>query len=249
MNHPAPVADIRTVLILKADKFYAHSLYRVVQSIVPAAIVKIGSRATDALQGNVPTPFDLLITGVTLEDGDVLDFLTGCRCEKQFRRILVVTGRQEQRVLASLRSLRINGVFDSTNEEPQQLEAVLRAVIDGGFYWSKSLLGRLREQLDVIPPISRMLTPVEHLVFAAVGDGSDDDVAAEQLGLKPSSVQSVRRSLHFKLGVKHRGELVRLAAQYGYVRFTPMGVVRPGFANLLAACHTNRAHTSGDSIP
>jgi hypothetical protein len=47
----------------------------------------------------------------------------------------------------------------------------------------------------------------------------------------------VRRGLHRKLGVQHRGELVRVAAQKGFVRFTPDGVERPGFALLTAAYH------------
>ena len=60
--------------------------------------------------------------------------------------------------------------------------------------------------------------------------------AASKLGLSPATIGTVRRNLHRKLGIQHRGELVRIAAQNGFVRFTPAGIVRPGFALLVAAC-------------
>jgi DNA-binding CsgD family transcriptional regulator len=80
-----------------------------------------------------------------------------------------------------------------------------------------------------------MLSATEHLIFAVIGDGSDDQVAADQLNLRPSTIQSVRRELHRKLGIQHKGDLVRLAVLHGYVRFTAEGVQRPGFSSLFAA--------------
>ena len=62
------------------------------------------------------------------------------------------------------------------------------------------------------------------------------------LGLSPSTVSTVRRELHRKLGVQHRGDLVRAAAQSGFVHFTPTGVVRPGFALLSASYHPRKTH-------
>ena len=70
-------------------------------------------------------------------------------------------------------------------------------------------------------------------MFSVIGDGCDDKVAAARLGLRESSVHSVRRELHRKLGAQHRGELIRLAAQRGYVRFTAESVQYPGQAILL----------------
>jgi DNA-binding CsgD family transcriptional regulator len=78
-----------------------------------------------------------------------------------------------------------------------------------------------------------LLTPTEQLVLALIGDGSDDVTASARLGLKPASIQSVRRSLHGKLHLKQKGELVSVAAQYGFIRFTRHGVIRIGLGALL----------------
>jgi DNA-binding CsgD family transcriptional regulator len=83
----------------------------------------------------------------------------------------------------------------------------------------------------------RQLTAFEQVVLSVVGDGCDDIEAARRLSLSPATISTVRRGLHRKLHVQHRGELVRLAAQAGFVRFTPEGVERPGFGLLTAAYH------------
>lgn len=236
--------QVRRVVILKTDRIYAASLGRTVRSVFPEAEVQVGAHAAEVLSasGVDVAAINLLVAGLGLDfgEGDMLDFLESGLRLRRFHRVLIVSGRQEPRTWLGLRSLPISGIFDSTNEEPERLEHALRVVGSGGVYWSASVLEHLRQQNGAWHAICRMLTPVEQVVFATLGDGSDDQTAAEQLGLKASSVQSIRRSLHEKLGVRHKGELIRVAAQYGFVRFTAAGVVRPGFAMLLAAYRARR---------
>lgn len=236
----AAFPEVRKVVILKTDRIYAASLNRTVRRVFPSAEVQVGAQPSEMGGGANFDAISLLITGFGIGGGDVLEFLESGLRERRFERVLVVSAREEPRTLLGLRALPINGVFDSASEEPERLEYALRVVEGGGFYWSASVLERLRQQAGPMHALCRMLTPVEQVVFATLGDGSDDETAAMQLGLKASSVQSIRRSLHDKLGVRHKGELMRLAAQFGFVRFTPAGVVRPGFALLLAAYHARR---------
>ncbi|HEX2853530.1 MAG TPA: hypothetical protein VHO24_09845 [Opitutaceae bacterium] len=246
MPAPAMSGEIRTVVILKTDKIYAAWLGRTVRSVLPGADIQIGTPLAEVRQPDVNrAAIDLLITGLVLGEGDLLDVLEPGLREGRFQRVLIVSGRHEPRTLLGLRSLPIGGFFDSAHEEPERLAHALRVVMSGGVYWSASVLERLRPQSGAFHAICRMLTPVEQVVFATLGDGSDDETAAGQLGLKSSSVQSIRRSLHDKLGVRHKGELVRLAAQFGFVRFTPSGVVRPGFAMLFAAFQARRRNNRG----
>jgi DNA-binding NarL/FixJ family response regulator len=232
--------EVRKVVILKNDRIYAASLERTVRGAFPRAEVLVGSQAGERCGDSGQAAISLLITGIGIGGGDVLEFLELGLREGRFERVLVVSARQEPRTLLGLRALPINGVFDSASEDPERLEHALRVVETGGFYWSASVLERLQQHAGPMHALCRMLSPVEQVVFATLGDGSDDEAAAAQLGLKASSVQSIRRSLHEKLGVRHKGELMRLAAQFGFVRFTPAGVVRPGFALLFAAYQARR---------
>jgi DNA-binding NarL/FixJ family response regulator len=231
------------VLILKADRLYAETLRQYAERKLSPARVTIADSVAAARQVLSRESIDLFITGLgESHEGDALDLIAQCKKSPlRARRVLVVTMRREYRSLAALRTLPIDGAFDSAEESPVAFMEALQAVVGGARYWSPSILRRLQQQAAAPNALFRMLTDFEQVVLSIIGDGCDDAEAARQLRLSPSTISTVRRGLHRKLGVQHRGELVRVAAQKGYVRFTPEGVERPGFALLAAAYHPRDA--------
>jgi DNA-binding NarL/FixJ family response regulator len=232
------------ILILKADTLCASVLEYATRRVFPAATFRRENTMKQAVKFLASEPVDLLLTGIGLTDGDTLDLLSEAPEQRKFTRALVVTGRSEHRILTVLKGLSIHGIFDPTSEGLDRFEAAVRLIGEGGYYWSGKVLERLREHTTPAGSVERLLSPTEQLVFAVVGDGSDDSEAAERLNLRPSTIHSVRRELHRKLGVRHKGELVRMAVQHGYVRFTAEGVQRPGFSGLLAACQKARGKSN-----
>jgi DNA-binding NarL/FixJ family response regulator len=238
-----PTPKIRCVLILKADRLYAEALRQYTLHVFPAARVLVAWSVESAKTLLATEPVDFFVTGVgaTLES-DVLDLLaqqTGNA--RRVERVLVVTVRREYRVLAALRGLAIDGVFDSASERPGEFVNALRAIATGGRYWSQTVLDHMHRIGSSSTALFRLLTVFEQVVLSVIGDGCDNTVAARTLKLSPATVSTVRRELHRKLGVQHRGELVRLAAQHGFVRFTASGVIRPGFGIMCAAYQARRA--------
>lgn len=67
-----------------------------------------------------------------------------------------------------------------------------------------------------------------------IGDGTDDQQAATQLGLSPHTVGTHRKSIMAKLKLHHKGQLMLYAIQHGYIRVTAQRVFRPGFQRRLA---------------
>jgi DNA-binding NarL/FixJ family response regulator len=240
---------VRTVLILKTDRLCADTLRQYALRLFPLATVKIVASIHRAAGALTSEPIDLLVTGVEASaDGDMLDFLSVCTSNTlRVERVLVVMTQCEDRVVAALRMLPIQGVFDSSTDPPEQLMAAMRLVATGNRYWSPSVMDRVQHHHLAPSSIFRRLTPTEQLVLSVVGDGCDDISASRQLGLSPATVTTVRRKLHRKLGVQHRGELVRIAAQNGFVRFTPEGVTRPGFSMLTAAYHARKTRHATDA--
>ena len=117
----------------------------------------------------------------------------------------------------------------------------LRAISSGRRFWSQTIVDHMYRVGSASTALFRLLTAFEQVVLSVIGDGCDNTVAARQLKLSPATVSTVRRELHRKLGVQHRGELIRVAAQHGFVRFTSAGVVRPGFGMMCAAYQARRA--------
>lgn len=230
-----------SVLILKADRLQGEILQQVVSSAIHGAVYHVCNRLEEAEISLRRDTADLLITGIDSLEGDVIDFLTRFHGEQWWpASSFVVTNRREPHIVSTLRSLPINGVFDSLHEGSQELGNALQTVISGKNYWSKTLSGSVDQGHLSTIPLGRMLTPIEQMVLSVIGDGCDDRLAAEELGLQVSTVSTVRRKIHSKLGIRHRGELVRQAIFQGYVCLIAGRVVRPGFSLLSAACQPRR---------
>ena len=247
MSSPTAYA-VRSVVILEADRLYAEVLSQYVARVFPRAQITQVNLAESAALALAARPADVFIAGISAAmEGDVLDLLWQ-RVVRPSRetRVLVVTARREYRLLGTLRTLEVDGVFDSATEMPDQLVLALATIAQGSRYWSPSILQHMQKP-GTAAMVFRLLTAFEQIVLSVIGDGCDDSAAARQLGVSPSTVSTVRRDLHRKLGVQHRGELVRVAAQQGFVRFTPAGTVRPGFAMLTAAYHARRTRRASSS--
>jgi len=242
------IPHVRSVVILKSDRLYAEMLRHSALHVFPDARVTVATTVEAATSSLRAEPADIFVTGVGASlEGDVIELLAQSANQSPLAdRILVVTSRREYRVLSCLRTLEVDGVFDSSRESPDNFASALRAVANGSRYWSASILQHMQQmgQMGTAGAHFRLLTDCEQLVLSVVGDGCDDTVAGRELGLSPATVSTVRRELHRKLGVQHRGELVRVAAQNGFVRFTPSGIVRPGFAMLAAAYHARKSKRS-----
>lgn len=225
------------ILILKTDRLYADMLRQHAVHAFAHSRPTIATSIAEARELLGRVAFDLFITGLGEQaGGDALDLVAQCKREPlRARRVVVLLDRHEYRVLAALRTLPVDGIFDPAEDSPAAFGAALPAIVRGSRYWSPGAAARLRQLAAAPGALFRILTDFEQVVLSVIGDGSDDLAAAEQLGLSPATISTVRRALHRKLGVQHRGELVRIAAQKGYVRFTPVGVERPGYGLLAAA--------------
>jgi DNA-binding NarL/FixJ family response regulator len=249
--NPNSTPEIRRILILREDRLYADALGHSALIVFPTAQVTVATSVQSAVAILTHGSFDLLITGLGVSiGGDVLELLMWwVNRRPNAQRVLVVTAERQYRILDALRRMAIAGVFDSKHEPPDGLAAALQTVATGGRYWSRSLLDCMSQAKVASTPLAYLLTAGEQVVLSIVGDGSDDAAAARQLGISPATVSTVRRDLHRKLGVQHRGELIRFAAQNGFVQFTPAGVVRPGFALFSAEYYARRLRRSGETPP
>jgi DNA-binding NarL/FixJ family response regulator len=232
---------MQRIVILDADRVFASALCGTAERVFPGAEIVVVQRLADANEALATVFCDLLITGLDLIDGDALDFVFATvKCQRRAGRVLVVTEHHERRVLELMREWQLDGVFDRRTDDTESLEQALRAVAAGQSYWSS----RLREQLDAHlcggRSLSLLLTPAELALLGAIGDGSDNATAARLLEVSAATVRTLRRNLHRKLKLHHRGDVVQFAVRNGFVRFSHGIVMRPGFEHTLAAYRARR---------
>jgi DNA-binding NarL/FixJ family response regulator len=255
VGEPLALAEGGRILIAKWDGLYAEALHAACAQAFPDAAVTVCRRGDATLQTLRAKPADLVLTGLTFVDVDGVDVLEQIARENLATRVLVVSGRKDERCIQALRTVRFDGFFDSFVENPATLVDVLQQVAAGQGYISPSLRRQLSGQPSGL--LQLRLTPGELQVLCVIGDGSDNTEAAERLGLREATVQTHRRSIMRKLEVSTSAKLVREAVRLGVVRITPAGaVLRPGFDRLRAdrqarkaARETSAADRVADSYP
>jgi DNA-binding NarL/FixJ family response regulator len=216
------------IVVLKADRFYGDMICRNVKQCWRGAQVEIFQKGFDALESIQATMPDMFITGVKIEDMDGLEHLEPF-VERRLP-ILVVTSRRDARTIALLRELRYNGIFDVKLDGDRDFSRALELVLEGKSYISESFLPHMKPPRRITLD---ELTQKEQMVLSAIGDGSDDQQAAQRLGISPHTVNTHRKSIMGKLRLHQKGELVCYAVQMGYVHISPRGVTYPGFQRRL----------------
>jgi DNA-binding NarL/FixJ family response regulator len=230
--------DRPRILVVKWDRFSGTAIAHCASLAFPEAEISLFQRGYDALVHARSTRCWLGLVGLSLPDMDGLDLLAGIAADRVLPRLLVVSRRQDERSRDLLRRVPIDGYFDSGSEDWGAMTSVIKKVGNGGRYFSPTFGAKHPTDGGVVP-LSALLTITEMQVFAVIGDGSDDRMAAERLGLSAKTVHTHRQHIMRKLSVQTRGALIVDAIRRGVVRIAEKGVLRPGFAAGICAINRN----------
>jgi DNA-binding NarL/FixJ family response regulator len=224
----------RRAVVAKADRLYADCLEKAVQLAFPSIEVQRATNLKSARAKLDMGDVDILLTGVGFDDGDALEWIAELANTDRVSRIVVITARREVRLHLAFREMRLHGLFNAFDEGLSVLVPALHKIWEGNNYRSPSFKNLLQMTKDEDLTLLRQLSPKEQLVLSVIGDGSDDQEAANRLSMTAAAVRTHRKRLHAKLGISHKGELMRLAIRHGFVWVTAEKIVRPGFSQLMA---------------
>jgi len=233
MEQVSGSAKLRAV-VLKWDRLSGDLIRRQIWDLWPNAVVRVFQRGLEALAAMQDEPPELFVTGVKIEDMDGLEHLEPFT-DKPLP-ILIVTSRPDTRTFKMLRHVRYDGLFDGVSEGLERLPGALRQVMQRRLYVSPSLLPFLQERRSVTLDT---LTEREQIVLSVIGDGSDNNQAADRLGISDKTVGTHRESIMRKLKLHQMTELMLYALVHGFVLVTAKGVFYPGFQRRLRGIGRN----------
>ena len=98
-----------------------------------------------------------------------------------------------------------SGAMMKTSDDGMIVSAI-RRIARGGRYISPDV----KRQLQESPPVARLSQRQEE-VLRAIAHGKSNKDIADQLGIRPDSVEDIANSLYAKLGVSNRAEAVDIA--------------------------------------
>lgn len=229
------------IVVLKGDKLYGDLISHHIKGVwrdAEVQVFQLGFDALDSIQANVP---DLFVTGVKIDDMDGLEHLEPFM--ETTLPVLVVTSRKDMRTFDLLRSVRYDGLYDGYTEGMDNLPTALQEVIERRLYVSPTMLPFLKRPKNITLDA---LTEKEQMVLSIIGDGSDDQQAAERLGISPFTVNTHRKAIMAKLKLHHKGQLMLYALQNGYIWVTAKSIYYPGFQRRLRKATEEKSVTPSE---
>ncbi len=237
------LGHIRRIVTAHQDRLLVEILGHALAAEFPCAHLERATSVETLRSQLIAEPADLVVASASLSGGDEFSVLAALKQACPGQKLLFVTMRCDYQIVQALRSLGARGAIDTATDDIACFREAVRRVANGQTYWSASLQPMLRGSLPSTA-VLRHLTPMEMYMFAILGDGCSDGMAAAMVDLSEQSVHSYRKRLHRKLGIQHKGALVTRAFQYGLVRATPEGVERPGLELLRVRCPSSRRRRS-----
>ncbi len=166
----------------------------------------------EALEVLSRTAVDVILLDFDLEDDTGTRFLSSAARIGYKGKTLMVTAGMNPVDLAVARKLGISGIFLKHNPPGSLIEAI-RTVANGGFWMDPKIVNQGTVSASVGKRESAALSPREQNVLRCVCEGLTNKEMAFRLGVSQSSVKATLQNLFDKMGVRTRGQLVRIAIE------------------------------------
>lgn len=169
---------------------------------------------TDALKMIQATKPDLIITDITLKQGDGIDLIK--RVKARDPNALFVVWSMHSEDLYAERALRAGAIgYIHKEQATNQIVEAIRTVLAGKMYISSSLREKLlRRTYGGKPPEQspiESLTDRELEVFRLIGEGVKSQEIAERLHVSVKTIETHRDRIKKKLNLQDGTELIRRA--------------------------------------
>jgi DNA-binding NarL/FixJ family response regulator len=211
----APRTQPARVLIVDDHEIVRRGLADTIERESDFTVCGEAADGPSALSRIRETDPDVVVTDLSLREGDGLELIKQIRVSHPRVRVLVVSMHDEN--LYAERAIRAGAMgFVSKNESAPRIIEAMRDVVDDRVHVSKHLADRLLQRMRSPGPAPD-LTPIDALsdreieVLDLLGQGLSTREVAERLHLAPKTVHTYREHLKEKLGLRSAAELIRHA--------------------------------------
>ena len=176
-----------------------------------------GWGAWDWLQEN---EVDLLVTDIHMPEMDGVELTEKIKAHNPDQKVLILSMYDDYSVIERIFDAEAEGYVLKNAGRDEFLKAIDR-INGGSSYYSQEVMQILmteRRNKTAAPDISKLLSPREIEILTLIcAELSTKEIAAK-LFLSPRTVETHRKNILQKTGVKTLVGLVKLAFQYGLVR-------------------------------
>lgn len=204
---------ITRVVVVDDHRLLREAMCALVDSEPDLSVVGAASAAREATE-LVPNA-DLLLLDVDMPGGGALDLASRLRTEGRVRT-LVVSMHESLDYVRSALAAGANGYVFKSSTHRHLIDAIHR-VMAGEVYVDPAVASGEIELPAVNTPTLPALSERERAVLLDLARGQTYRDIAERLGIGPRTVETYRRRIAGKLGLRTRADFVRYALELGWM--------------------------------
>jgi DNA-binding NarL/FixJ family response regulator len=165
---------------------------------------------------------DVVVLDISLPEMNGVELAAALRIERPEVRLLVLTVHEERAYLRQLVELGVRGYL-LKRSAADELPRAIHAVATGGLYLDPAIAGKVVGRLarDAASPQGGQtaeLSEREADVLRLVAGGHSNKAISARLGISVKTVETYRARAMEKLGFRSRVDVVRYAADQGWLR-------------------------------
>jgi DNA-binding NarL/FixJ family response regulator len=204
------------IIIADDHTLLREGLSSLLDSIDDLSVVGQASNGREALSLIEDHGPDLVILNLTLPELGGLGAITRMSQNHSSPSILVLTDKHAQIPIRETLDAGAQGCL-SQSANKQELEFAIRSILKGLVYVSPMVASHLiKDESSTLRPID-CLSSREKEVFQLLAEGLPNRKIAKFLHISPRTIDSHRRNILKKLGLKNNSELVQLAIRMGMI--------------------------------
>lgn len=200
------------LLLVDDHILFREGLRRLLVSEPEFDTVAVCGTPAEALRVLATAAVDVVLLDFDLEEDTGTHFISSAMREGYRGKILMVTAGMSPLDVSVARKLGVAGIF-LKHDPPASLLQAIRTVALGGTWMDPKLVSAGVAGGGPRSDDPTHLSPREQNVLRGVCEGLSNKEMAHSLGVSQSSIKATLQHLFDKMGVRTRGQLVRIAIE------------------------------------
>jgi DNA-binding NarL/FixJ family response regulator len=211
-----------SLLHIDHDPIWGLAVQRIVHGWPEVRHAGLAASATEGIARCRAACPDLVLLELRLPDADGFEVVSTLAGLSRPPRILLLTGKSDDATLYRLTRLPVSGMVWKTGEIPAVLRKAVEEVLAGRRFFPADVREALRTIRCDPSAFFKILSERELTMLPQLCLGFTDAQIARRAGLSPATVKSHRQHIMSKLDLHRAADLVRWAAEKGFVDFLPV---------------------------
>ncbi len=187
------------------------SLLKPIEDIELVARASTGAEAIDLIELHQP---DVVLMDINMPEMDGIQATKNLKSRKTKVKVLMLTNYSNIEFIMQLKDIGCDG-YVLKNTDLEELVIAIRSLAKGQKYFSKEVQDELDKADEASFRTSLLLSKREIEILSEIGQGLTSQEIANKLHISVYTVETHRKNIIHKLGLKNSAALVRYAVNRG----------------------------------